>query len=62
MITPKRKLRSQGRPGISEEVKDEVVQAFNDGQTVAEIIRAMGVSKSSFYRIIREREELKKYE
>ena len=56
MITPKRKLRSQGRPGIS------VVQAFNDGQTVAEIIRAMGVSKSSCYRIIREREELKKYE
>lgn len=62
MITPKRKLRSQGRPGISEEVKDEVVQAFNDGQTVAKIIRAMGVSKSSCYRIIREREELKKYE
>ena len=45
MITPNRKLRHQGRPGISEEVKDEVVQAFNDGQTVAEIIRAMGVSK-----------------
>lgn len=62
MITPNRKLRHQGRPGISEEVKDGVVQAFNDGQTVAEIIRAMGVSKSSCYRIIREREELKKYE
>lgn len=62
MITPKRKLRHQGRPGISEAVKDGVVQAFNDGQTVAEIIRAMGVSKSSCYRIIKEREEMKKYE
>lgn len=59
MITPNRKLRHQGRPGISEEVKDNVVKAFNDGLTVAEIIRAMGVSKSSCYRIIREREELK---
>jgi DNA invertase Pin-like site-specific DNA recombinase len=59
MITPTRKLRHQGRPGISEEVKDNVVKAFNDGLTVAEIIHAMGVSKSSCYRIIREREELK---
>ena len=62
MIAPKRKLRHQGRPGISEEVKDGVVQAFNDGQTVAAIIRAMGGSKSSCYRIIKEREEMKKYE
>lgn len=62
MITPNRKLRHQGRPGISEEVKDNVIKAFNDGQTVAEIILAMGVSKSSCYRIIREREELKQYE
>lgn len=62
MIAPNRKLRHQGRPGISEEIKDNVVKAFNDGQTVAEIIRAMGVSKSSCYRIIREREELKQYE
>lgn len=62
MITPKRKLRSQGRPGISEEVKDDVVQAFNAGWTVAEIINAMGVSKSSCYRIIREREELKEHD
>lgn len=62
MITLKRKLRHQGRPGIPEEVKDSVVQAFNDGQTVAEIIRAMGVSRSSCYRIIKEREEMKKYE
>lgn len=62
MITPKRKLRGQGRPGISEEVKDDVVQAFNDGWTVAEIINAMGVSKSSCYRIIREREELKEHD
>jgi DNA invertase Pin-like site-specific DNA recombinase len=62
MITPKRKLRSQGRPGISEKVKDEVIQAFNDGWTVAEIINAMGVSKSSCYRIIREREELKEHD
>lgn len=59
MITPTRKLRHQGRPGISEEVKDNVVKAFNDGLTVAEIIHAMGVSKSSCYRIIRERKELK---
>lgn len=59
MITPTRKLRHQGRPGISEEVKDNVVKAFNDGLTVAEIIHAMGVSKSSCYRIIREREDLK---
>lgn len=62
MITPNRKLRRQGRPGISEEVKDNVVQAFNDGWTVAEIINAMGVSKSSCYRIIREREELKEHD
>lgn len=62
MITPNRKLRRQGRPGISEEVKDDVVQAFNDGWTVAEIINAMGVSKSSCYRIIREREELKEHD
>lgn len=62
MITPNRKLRRQGRPGISEEVKDNVVKAFNDGWTVAEIIRAMGVSRSSCYRIIREREELKEHE
>lgn len=62
MITPNRKLRRQGRPGISEEVKDDVVQAFNDGWTIAEIINAMGVSKSSCYRIIREREELKEHD
>lgn len=62
MITPNRKLRRQGRPGISEEVKDDVIQAFNDGWTVAEIINAMGVSKSSCYRIIREREELKEHD
>lgn len=62
MITPNRKLRHQGRPAISEEVKDNVVKAFNDGWTVAEIIRAMGVSRSSCYRIIREREELKEHE
>lgn len=37
MITPTRKLRHQGRPGISEEVKDNVVKAFNDGWTVAEM-------------------------
>lgn len=62
MITPNRKLKHQGRPGIPEDVKDGVVQAFNDGQTVAEIIRAMGVSRSSCYRIIKEREEMKEYE
>lgn len=62
MITPNRKLRHQGRPSIPEDVKDGVVQAFNDGQTVAEIIRAMGVSRSSCYRIIKEREEMKEYE
>lgn len=62
MITPNRKLRHQGRPGIPEDVKDGVVQAFNDGQTVAEIIRAMGISRSSCYRIIKEREEMKEYE
>lgn len=62
MITLNRKLRHQGRPGISEEVKDNVIRAFNDGWTVAEIIHAMGVSRSSCYRIIKEREEMKEYE
>lgn len=51
-----RQLASPGRPGIPEKTKDAVINAFNQGENCTEIIRRFRISKSSFYRIIKQEE------
>lgn len=57
MIKATRRLASPGRPGISDAMKDKVVMAFNDGANCQAIVEQFGISKSSFYKIIKERKE-----
>lgn len=58
MIKPTRELSAPGRPGIPESIKDSVVSAFNAGTNCQEITKQYKISKSSFYRIIKERQEV----
>ena len=57
MIKVTRPMKSPGRPGLSEDIKDKVVQAYNQGGNFKAITARYGVSKSTFYRIIKERQE-----
>lgn len=61
MIYATRKLGSAGRPPISEKVKDDVVRLFNQGYACREIADHTGLSRSSIYNIINERQEEKIY-
>lgn len=55
MLYVTRKTSRVGRPSISEETKDKVVQLYNRGKNCSEIINAVQISRASFYRIINER-------
>lgn len=55
MLYVTRKANRVGRPSISEETKDVVVQLYNRGKNCSEIIDAVQISRASFYRIINER-------
>ena len=57
MVTVTRPMKSPGRPRLSEEIKDQVVQAYNQGGNCKAITARYGIGKSSFYRIIKERQE-----
>lgn len=57
MIKVTRPMKSPGRPGLPEEQKDMIVQAFNQGGNCKAITSRYGISKSTFYRIIKERQE-----
>lgn len=57
MVTVTRPMKSPGRPRLSEEIKDQVVQAYNQGGNCKAIAARYGIGKSSFYRIIKERQE-----
>jgi transposase len=57
MIKTSRRLNSPGRPGLPEEIKDQVVQAYNQGGNCKAITARYGIGKSTFYRIIKERQE-----
>lgn len=51
-----RQLASPGRPGIPEKTKDAVINAFNNGENCTAITQRFRISKSSFYRIIKQEE------
>lgn len=60
MIKVTRPMKSPGRPGrpgLSEEIKDRVVEAYNQGGNCKAITTDLKISKSTFYRIIKERQE-----
>lgn len=57
MIKVTRPMKSPGRPGLSEEIKDRVVEAYNQGGNCKAITTNLKISKSTFYRIIKERQE-----
>lgn len=57
MMKTSRRLNTPGRPGLPEEQKDMIVQAFNQGGNCKAITSRYGISKSTFYRIIKERQE-----
>lgn len=48
MIKVTRPMKSPGRPGLSEDIKDKVVQAYNQGGNCKAITARYGVSKSTF--------------
>lgn len=58
MVTVTRRIVGRGRPAISEEKKDQIVEAFNAGQNCKEITGIYGISKTTFYKIIKERSEV----
>ena len=49
--------RKGGRPGISEAQKDRVVQMYKNNVPIAVIVSSTGVSRSSIYKILKERTE-----
>ena len=51
-----RQLASPGRPGIPEKTRDAVINAFNNGENCTAITKRFRISKSSFYRIIKQEE------
>lgn len=57
MIKVTRPMKSPGRPRLPEEIKDQVVQAYNQGGNCKAITARYGIGKSTFYRIIKERQE-----
>lgn len=52
--------RGRGRrPSVSEKRKDEVVLAYKAGLPVSMIVQKYGISRSSVYRILHERTDVK---
>ena len=49
--------RRGGRPGLSEAQKDKVVQMYREKYPIAMIVSACGISRSSVYKILKERTE-----
>lgn len=48
---------SKGRPGISEEIKDQITTMYNNGRPLKEIADAFNVSLSTVCKVIRERKK-----
>lgn len=49
--------RRGGRPGITELDKDKVVQMYRNNMSIAMIVSNTGISRSSVYKILKERTE-----
>ena len=47
--------KGAGRPGLSEDKKDEIVIAYNSGQSVKEISAKLGIHSRTIYRVLKER-------
>ena len=49
--------RKGGRPGITDKQKDKVVQLYKNNMPISMIVSNVGVSRSSVYKILKERTE-----
>lgn len=56
-ILKKEERRKGGRPGITDTQKDKVVQMYRNNMPIGVIISSVGVSRSSVYKILKERTE-----
>lgn len=56
-ILKKEERRKGGRPGITDAQKDKVVQMYRNNMPIGMIISSVGVSRSSVYKILKERTE-----
>ena len=55
MVDKSKRHRTVGRPKVSEDTKDKVVIMYNDNKSIEEICKESNLSRSTIYKIIRER-------